>query len=135
MIIKAYGKKHGLKPQIEMRPKWMQELSVRLGALVPSLDDAKFKTIGAVPLVNPLAVAEQYPDLKLSAKFQSLITALVEVEKNLANERLKFNEAAMVYWSNVCRFPSNFFAAMFSYKPTPYFTATQEAQTLKPIAY
>ncbi len=239
MIVKAYGKKYNLEPEVEMRPVWRQELAVRWRAVLPVLADAKFKIIGAAAgvvflaatiyyynilldyehemlksasqvevllqrrndisinlakavgdyssyerqvlteivklrsllpkdaargakpedpaaappkpgnelagllkgqdgtaaLASLLAVAEQYPDLKLSANFQSLMAALVEVEKDLAGERLKFNEAAMIYWGYVSRFPSNFFAGMFGFKPTPYFTATQEAQTLKPIAY
>ena len=90
----------------------------------------------AIPsLVGMLAVAEQYPDLKLSANFQSLMSAIVDVEKDLAGERLKYNEAIMGYLDYVARVPSNFFAALFGFKDMPYFKATQEAQTLKPIAY
>lgn len=90
-------------------------------------------TAGA--LTGLLAIAEQYPDLKLSANFQSLMAALVEVEKDLSTERLKFNEAVMVYSDSVSMIPSNFFAAIFGFRSSPYFKATQDAQKLQPIAY
>lgn len=96
---------------------------------------------GKGPLDSPaalaglLAVAEQYPDLKLSANFQSFMAALVEVEKDIAGERIKYNEANMAYLDYVARVPSNFFAALFGFESTPYFKATQEAQNLKPVAF
>jgi len=86
-------------------------------------------------LAGILAVAEQYPDLKLSANFQNLMNAIVEVEKDLAGERLKYNESVMGYLEYTASVPSNFFAALFGFKDVPYFKATPEAQTLKPIGY
>ncbi|MBF0482891.1 MAG: LemA family protein [Desulfovibrionaceae bacterium] len=86
-------------------------------------------------LTGLLAIAEQYPDLKLSGNFQNLMNALIEVEKDLAGQRLMFNEAALAYSDCVYRFPSNAFATLFGFKPPVYFKATQEAQSLKPINY
>ena len=47
MIVKAYGKKYNLEPEVEMRPMWREELIVRWRAIAPVLADAKFKIIGA----------------------------------------------------------------------------------------
>ena len=82
-----------------------------------------------------LAVAEQYPDLKLSSNFNNLMTALIEVEKDLADERIKFNDAVNIYTTNIVRFPLNAYAWVFGFKSQPYFKATAEASKFNPIAY
>ncbi|MBF0515213.1 MAG: LemA family protein [Desulfovibrionaceae bacterium] len=107
------------------------------GRKLPAAPEASAKQGPEIPasLMGLLAIAEQYPDLKLSGNFQNLMNALVEVEKDLAGERLKFNEAALAYSDYVYRFPSTVFASLFGFKPPVYFKATQEAQTLKPINY
>jgi LemA protein len=82
-----------------------------------------------------LAIAEQYPDLKLSSNFLSLMTALIEVEKDLAGERIKYNDAANVYTTNMTKFPINIYAWVFGFELQPYFEATEDAKSLKPIDY
>ena len=92
-------------------------------------------TYPSSPLARLLAVAEQYPDLKLSTTFQSLMTALIDIEKDLATERIKYNDAVNIYTTNFMRFPVNFFAYIFRFEVKPYFEATEEAKRLKPIRY
>ena len=87
------------------------------------------------PIAGLLAVAEQYPDLKLSATFQSLMAALIEIEKDLASERINYNDKVNIYTTNMMKFPVNVFAAIFKFEEKPYYEATGEAQKLKPIAY
>jgi len=82
-----------------------------------------------------LAVAEQYPDLKLSDNFNTLMAALVEVEKDLADERIKFNDAVNIYTTNLIRFPLNAYAWIFGFKSRPYFEATADASRFNPIVY
>lgn len=82
-----------------------------------------------------LAVAEQYPDLKLSSNFNNLMTALVEVEKDLAAERIKFNDAVNIYTTNIIKFPINAYAWIFGFKAQSYFEASADAQKFKPIDY
>ena len=86
-------------------------------------------------LSRMLAVAEQYPDLKLSSNFNNLMTALIEVEKDLANERIKFNDAVNIYTTNIVRFPLNAYAWIFGFKNRPYFEASADASKFNPIAY
>jgi len=90
---------------------------------------------GGPPAVEAglLAVAEQYPDLKLSLTFQSLMAAIVEVEKDLAAERLKYNEDVMAYMEFVRRFPSRIFATIFGFTDQGYFIADEHAQRFVPI--
>jgi len=82
-----------------------------------------------------MALAEQYPNLKLSTNFESLMTALIEVEKDLAAERIKFNDAANIYTTNVAKFPCNIFAFLYRFPRSPYFKATQDAKDFKLIRY
>jgi LemA protein len=87
------------------------------------------------PLARLLAVAEQYPDLKLSNTFINLMTALIEIEKDLASERISYNDNVNIYTTNMAKFPINIYAVLLGFKEKPYFVATDEAQKLKPIAY
>lgn len=87
------------------------------------------------PLTRLLAVAEQYPDLKLSVTFQSLMGALIDIEKDLAEQRINYNDMVNIYTTNVKKFPINAFAAIFKFKDKQYFKATDEAKKLKPIEY
>lgn len=87
------------------------------------------------PLARLFAVAEQYPDLKLSSTFINLMTAIIEIEKDLAQERIKYNDNVNIYTTNMAKFPINIYAALFGFKDKPYFEATDEAKKLKPISY
>jgi len=86
-------------------------------------------------LARLMAVAEQYPDLKLSTTFQNLMTALIEVEKDLADERIKLNDAVNAYTTNRATFPINLYAYLFGFKDCPYYEATPDAKEFKPITY
>jgi LemA protein len=89
--------------------------------------------LGNLPMLQ--ATAEQYPDLKLSANFQSLMAALIDVEKDLAQQRVKLNEAIYAYSELTTEFPSRYFASLFGFQAPDYFTATKDAQTLKPVHF
>ncbi|MBF0202529.1 MAG: LemA family protein [Desulfamplus sp.] len=97
---------------------------------------AALSSLGSInPLGELMAVAEQYPDLKLSANFNSLMTALIDVEKDLATERLKYNDQVNIYTTTTAMFPGNLFAYLFGFPDMPYFTSTDDAKTLVPISY
>ena len=90
---------------------------------------------GPLPLERLLAIAEQYPDLKLSTNFDNLMTALVDVERDLAVERLSYNDVANIYSTTLSKFPINIYARIFGFEKYPYFEATDEAKSFKPIDY
>ncbi len=87
------------------------------------------------PLDRLMAVAEQYPDLKLSTNFQSLMTALIEVEKDLAVERIRYNDAVNLYTTTLYKFPTNIFAFIFNFETLPYYEATEDARRFVPIDF
>ena len=91
----------------------------------------------ANPITLPqlLAIAEQYPDLKLSNAFLNLMTALIEVEKDLSQERIRFNDMVNQYSTTVSKFPINIYSRLFGFKAQEYFQATEEAKVLQPIKF
>lgn len=117
----------------------MEELE-RQG-LAPTVKEpsAKSSTVGPTGLPPSLgslmAVAEQYPDLKLSTTFQSLMTALIEVEKDLGSSRIKYNDMVNVYTTYLMQFPINVYARLFGFEVPEYFTATDDAKGFRPIEY
>ncbi|MGK5083007.1 LemA family protein [Bdellovibrionota bacterium FG-1] len=68
-------------------------------------------------------LAEQYPDLKFSAEFHFLVSAILEVEKELAAARVRYNNSANVYGTALTTIPGNFFAFIFRFKPLPLYEA------------
>ncbi|MCG8634119.1 MAG: LemA family protein [Desulfobacterales bacterium] len=99
---------------------------------LPSVPETGGLTAALSKLV---AVAEQYPDLKLSANFETLMAALVQVELDLASQRIKFNQAANDYTTVTARFPGNFFHWVFGFDDTGYFEADDRAKAFKVIGY
>lgn len=115
--MEQFIKEHGV-PEMPVPEKGAGKLS----AILP-----------ASALDRLLAVAEQYPDIKLSANYQSLMAALVEVEKDLAAQRKDHNDVVNVYTTNLAKFPSKLFAQIFGFKPVPYFESTEDARHFRPI--
>ena len=81
------------------------------------------------------ALAEQYPDLKLSASFQNMMNALNEWEKALAEERIRCNDKINVYTTKRAVFPSNLFARLFGFPDQEYFDAEKAAKGFVLIDY
>ncbi len=81
------------------------------------------------------AIAEQYPDLKLATNFKNLMDALIEVEKDLASERIKLNKQINTYTTYMAKFPCFIFARMFGFNLVPYSRATHEAKQFKLISF
>lgn len=86
-------------------------------------------------LAGLLAVAERYPDLKLSDNFRSFMDALVVTEKELCDERMKYSDVINSYTTKLMTFPGNIFALAYGFEPVPYFEADQEALQFTPVDY
>ncbi|MBF0618634.1 MAG: LemA family protein [Candidatus Omnitrophica bacterium] len=63
-----------------------------------------------------MALAEAYPELKLSANFQKLMDALITSEDRIADRRLAYNHAASVFHAYVRQVPACFYAFIFGYR-------------------
>ncbi|MBI5481366.1 MAG: LemA family protein [Deltaproteobacteria bacterium] len=82
-----------------------------------------------------LAIAEQYPQLRLSDSFQVVTRALVDVEKDLDQTRRLSVDAANRYVHHLDTFPGNFFGLVFGFKKLPYFEADAAAKQFTPVRY
>lgn len=72
-------------------------------------------------LANMMVVAENYPDLKASANFLDLQSALQETEEQIAASRRTYNSCVAAYNNLVKMFPSNLMAFLIQYKAKDYF--------------
>lgn len=74
------------------------------------------------------AVAENYPDLKASNTYQTLMKELSATETKIAEMRLNYNGAANYYNSRLNMFPGNVFNLVFRFKPVTTFTSEHGAK-------
>ncbi|MBF0386924.1 MAG: LemA family protein [Candidatus Omnitrophica bacterium] len=67
-----------------------------------------------------LAVAEAYPDLKLSTNFQDLMNALIISENRIADSRMEYNKAASIFHAAVKEVPGCIYAFVFGYRESMF---------------
>jgi LemA protein len=79
-------------------------------------------------LTRLLATAEDYPELRATARFGDLQTQLEGTENRISTERGRFNEAAQSYNTSIRRFQTNIFAGLFGFDEKAYFEAEQGAE-------
>lgn len=72
-------------------------------------------------LVQVLALAEAYPELKADALFRKLMEDLVKVEDDLQYARRYFNGTVRDLNNLIERFPSNLVARAFRFEPDAFF--------------
>jgi LemA protein len=92
-------------------------IAARAGAVDASSPDQLVKaekTLSSA-LGNLMAVAENYPDLKASANFQTLQSELADIEDKLSASRRAYNAAAANYNTAIQSFPANLIASMFNF--------------------
>ncbi len=70
-----------------------------------------------VGLGNLFAVAEDYPDLKASEKFQHLQARISGLENSIADRREYYNEAVRINNVRIEQFPDVIVANWFKFKP------------------
>jgi LemA protein len=102
--------------------------------LLPLLDGSGNVSVKA-RLAGLLAVAERYPDLKLSDNFRQFMQALVETEKDLSEERMSYSEMVNRYSTQMKTFPGNMFARIYGFDQLPYYQADGEARWFRPVEY
>lgn len=76
-----------------------------------------------------MAIAEQYPDLKTSEPFQLLMKQIGDVEVEIFNQRVEYNDRVNVYTTAISIFPGNFYAAtMFDFPSFSYFKGNHRSE-------
>lgn len=83
-------------------------------------------------MMNLLAVAENYPDLKANENFNNLQNELSDIENKLAAARRFFNNATSEYNTGIQQFPAVLIAKMFGFKEEEFFELeATEAEAVK----
>ncbi|MHC4599342.1 MAG: LemA family protein [Planctomycetota bacterium] len=74
------------------------------------------------------AVAERYPDLKLSENYRQFLEALVDAENKIADQRMIYNERANRMSTAVGTFPGFIMAKIFGFEPPTFYEPEREAK-------
>lgn len=74
------------------------------------------------------AVAERYPDLKLSENYRQFLEALVDSENKIADQRMIYNERANKMSTAVGTFPGFIMAKIFGFEAPTFYKPEQEAK-------
>ena len=77
-------------------------------------------------VMNILALAESYPDLKANANFIDLQDQLKEVEEKISYARQFYNDTVLIYNNKVEMFPGNLVASMLGFTKESFFEANSE---------
>ncbi len=79
-----------------------------------------------------LAVAENYPELKANAQFQSLQNSLSGLEEALQNSRRYYNAVVRDLNTRIQSFPSNMIAGMFNFQQRQFFEIADATERAVP---
>lgn len=103
------------------------------------LDDLAKKSIAGMDgaTAKILALAESYPELKLSENFRTMMEALVGTEDKLAERRMLYNEAANKYGTYAMSFPNSVYAFIFRFSPKdfPFVKVDKDVEQYNRIKY
>lgn len=108
----AAHEKSTLDAVIEARGR---TLSAQTGGDAAAAENALSGALGKL-----FAIAEDYPDLKANANFQSLQNELADVEDKLAASRRAYNAAAADYNGAIEAFPAVMFARALGFPPRAF---------------
>jgi len=97
-------------------------------------DRAQSEGILGAAMMNLMAVAENYPQLKADGSFQKLQVELSDIENKIAAARRFFNNATSEYNTAIQQFPAMFIARMFGFKDEIFFELDSgEAKAVKTV--
>ncbi len=84
-------------------------------------------------LMNLLAVAENYPQLKANENFKQLQMELSNIENKIAAARRFFNNAVAEYNTAIQQFPAVLFAGSLGFREADMFTLGDERATVNNV--
>jgi len=79
-------------------------------------------------LAKIMAWAENYPELKTSESFQTMMKKMSEVEQEIYDNRLAYNDAVNIYTTAIRSFPKNTVAVLLGFEKEPYYEVTGESE-------
>ncbi|TET34460.1 MAG: LemA family protein [Planctomycetota bacterium] len=141
IMVKEYAKheKELFKYTADTR-KEMLELDNLLGKIVKPAEKKSSSTPKAPEglenlLAKIFAIAERYPDLRLSENFQRFMDALVDAENTIAEQRMIFNKRVNIMSTATGKFPGLIFAKLYGFKAPSYFEPESEARKPPKVKY
>lgn len=81
-------------------------------------------------MINVMAVAENYPDLKADQNFQQLMAELSDIENKLAAARRFFNNATAEFNTSIQQFPANLIAGHFGFTKEEFYEVEEEERDM-----
>ncbi|UCC95279.1 MAG: LemA family protein [Candidatus Omnitrophota bacterium] len=86
-------------------------------------------------LARFMALAEAYPQLKLSSNFQKLMDTLVNIEDRIVERRMAYNSSCNKYGTYIRRFPQKIFAFLFRFKWHPFVKVDKDVELFNRVKY
>lgn len=105
---------------MEMRKDSMS-VSSDLKKLVESAKGLSQQQFSPASLSKLMAVAENYPQLVSSQPYNVLVTKIADVETQIYDKRVEYNDAVNTYNTRLSTFPVNFLGRMLRFRLQPYF--------------
>ncbi len=125
--VKSYARfeRETLERIVDMRTKVLGVVNVK--------DMEKIERESRRILGNVLVAVENYPDLKTSQTVQELMSAIREVEDEIARHRYTYNNIVQEFNTKIDTVPSNLVARIFGFTKMPYleFEGVEERPTLE----
>lgn len=81
------------------------------------------------------ALAENYPDLKASANFQSLQEELARIEETISQARRYFNAVIRDYNTAIAIFPNNLIAGLLGFSSKIFFETEEEQRAVPQVKF
>ncbi|WP_103665514.1 LemA family protein [Gracilimonas amylolytica] len=75
-----------------------------------------------------LVTVERYPELQANQNFRDLQVQLEGTENRIATERMRFNQAAQGFNTQIRKFPTSLFASILGFDQKEYFQAEEGAE-------
>jgi LemA protein len=86
-------------------------------------------------LARLMALAEAYPELKLSANFQKFMDALVNIEDRIVERRMAYNDSCNKYGTYIRRFPQNAYAGILRFRRYPFIEVDKDVELFDRVEY
>lgn len=96
-------------------------LSSDLKRLVESVKDLSQQQFSPASLSRLMAVAENYPQLVSSQPYNVLVIKIADVETQIFDKRVEYNDAVNIYNTRLSTFPVNIIGRMLRFSLQPYF--------------
>ena len=98
-----------------------QHLDIASTRLTPAFMTSLPKEV-PTSFIDPLLVVENYPHLKASENYQSLMRSLVDTEERIAYSRTFYNRNTRKYNALIAQFPFIIIAQLLGFKPMEFLT-------------